>query len=174
MVFEKLTLASWKKCDVKTVKSCVFGISSWRWELHASSGNNLLSNCNIDMSSPEQSHTQCPWGNIRLVLTLIFWVWKYQVWSHVSHGVKFSHENIRFGWHLSHVRCQRRENIRARSHFVPWTLSPGGFEASWKGKKLGSDCMRPEERRGCGSWWEHSAKYVNISEVNPSTDNARE
>ena len=153
------------------MKRYVYGIL--RWDLNvATSKNNLLSECNIDMSSPEQSHTQCPWGNIMLVLTLIFWVWKYQVWSHVSHGVKFSHENIRFGWHLSHVRCQRRENIRARSHFVPWTLSPGGFEASFtKGKKRSESWPAVGAEQG----WEHSAKYVNISElVNPYPDNARE
>ena len=58
------------------------------------------------------------------MLTLIFWVWKYQEWSHVSHGVKFSHENIRFGGicHMSDVtdvKISGRGHISSPGHCRP-------------------------------------------------------
>ena len=85
-------------------------------------------------------------GNVMLVLTLIFWVWKYQVWSHVSHGVKFSHENIRFGWHLSHVRCHGRENIRGRGHILcPGHCRPGASKPAPR---------RARRDRRAGQLWE--------------------
>ena len=95
-------------------------------------------------------NSECQQGNV-MVLTLIFWVWKYQVWSHVSHGVKFSHENIRFGWHLSHVRCHGRENIRGRGHIsCPGHCRPGASKQLREGQEE-SDCMRPES---CSAVWE--------------------
>ena len=98
-------------------------------------------------------NSECQQGNV-MVLTLIFWVWKYQVWSHVSHGVKFSHENIRFGWHLSHVRCHGRENIRGRGHIsCPGHCRPGASKQLREGQEE-SDCMRLESCSQCSAVWE--------------------
>ena len=99
----------------------------------AFSENNLLANSNIDMSSPEQwmSAGERYGADIdflgvkisslesRFTRSQVF-TWKYQVW-------------------VAFVTCQMSRTWKyqgARSHFVPWTLSPGGFEASSaKGKK---------------------------------------